>query len=73
MMSIVLARLRDLRLLVQGALTPPKVRRNRRAVRLARRDKPPGGWLWRPGARPTARPLNWGGALALQPARSRRR
>lgn len=73
MMSIVFARLRRLRLLVEGALTPPKVRRKQRAVRLAHRDKPPGGWLWRPSARPPVRPSIWGGALALQLARSRRR
>lgn len=73
MMSIVLARLRRLRLLVQGALTPPKVRRNRRALRLARRDKPPGSWLWKPSVPPTEPPLIWGGAPVLQPARSRRR
>jgi len=64
-MSIALARLRRLRLLVRGALTHPKVRRNQRAGRPARRDKPPGGWLWRPSARPTARLLIWAAHLSF--------
>ncbi len=72
-MSIILARLRRLRLLVQAALTSPRVRRNRRAVRVSRQDKPPVAGLWRFIGQPTPRPSMWGRALALQPARSRRR
>ena len=73
MLSIILARLRRLRLLVQAALTSPRVRRNRRAVRISRQDKPTGAGLWRYSGQPTLRPTMWGRALALQPVRSRRR
>ena len=73
MLSIILARLRRLRLLVQAALTSPRVRRDRRAARVSRQDKPPGAGLWRFSRQPTLRPSMWGRALALQPARSRRR
>ena len=69
-MSIILARLRRLRLLVQAALTSPQVRRNRRAVRLSRQIKPSGAGLWRFSGRPTRRRSMWGRTLALQPARS---
>ncbi len=72
-MSIILARLRRLRLLVQAAFTPPKVRRNRHAVRVYRQDRPPGAGLWRFSGPRTLRPSMWGRDLALQPARSRRR
>ncbi len=73
MLSIILARLRRLRLLVQAALTPPRVRRQRRTVRRARQEKAPGAGLWRYSGQPTLRPSMWGRALALQPVRSRRR
>ena len=70
-MSIVLARLSRLRLLVQTVLTSPKVRRDRRAVRVSRQNKPPGAGLWRSSVQPTLRPSIWGRTSAIQPARSR--
>ena len=72
-MSMILARLRRLRLLVQAVLTSPKVRRNRRAVRVSRQDKLPAAGLWRLRRQPTLSPSMWGRGLALQPAKSRRR
>ena len=72
MLSIIHARLRRPRLLVQAALTPPEVRRQRRTVRRARQDQSDASWprveAW-PGLREAgARP-----AVVFQPARSRRR
>lgn len=72
MLSIILARLRRLRLLVQAALTPSRVRRQRRTVRRARQDQPDVSWprldAWAGLRQAVARP-----ALVLQPARSHRR
>lgn len=73
MKSIILARLRRLHLLMQAALTFPKVRRDRRAIRVSRQNKPPGAGLWRFSGQPMLDPSMWGLALALQPARTRRR
>ena len=72
-MSTILARLRRLRLLVQAVLTSAKQRRSRRALRVARHNKPPGSGTLR-FSQPTP-PLIfvWGRALALQSARARTR
>ncbi len=72
-MSIIRARLRHLRLLVQAVLTPPNVRRDRHAVRASRQDKSPGAGLWQFSGQPALPPSMWGRDLALQPAGSRRR
>ncbi|WP_309643970.1 hypothetical protein [Phenylobacterium sp.] len=72
-MSIILARLRRLRLLVQAALTSPKVRRDRRAVRVFRQTKPSAADAWRSAGSPTPQPSLWRRTPALQPAKVRKR
>lgn len=72
-MSIILARLRRLRLLVQAVLTSPRLRRNRRALRVARHNKPPGAETLRFSEPTPQLMLVSGRALVLHPARARTR
>lgn len=64
---------RRLRRLVQAVLTSPKLRRNRRALRVARQAKLAGAGPWRFSPSPPPEPSIWGHTLFLQPVKSRRR
>ena len=72
-MSTILARLCRLGLLVQAALTSPKLRRNRRALRVVRHNRPSGSGTLQFSAPTLPLTFVWGRALALQPARARTR
>ena len=72
-MSSILARLNRLRLLVQAALTSPRVRRNSHGVRVSRQTRPSDAAAWRFVGPPMSLPSLWGRASSLQPARSRNR